>query len=142
MRTFCGQGGRVYLITSDVDVHAFWCKKNSDFLKFVSCPQGYGRGGWASADIFRTRRGNFFAILCGRLLWSVLKMFLPNVKFSQNDISTETIKFSLVALKFVHTNTCRRLILFKLVFYKLSIIHGSRQRGASPPGFSYMILIK
>jgi len=43
----------------------------SDFLKFMVCSNGQGgRGG--SADILQTRRegGQFFAILCGRLLWT------------------------------------------------------------------------
>jgi len=40
-------------------------------------------GGWASADIFRTRgKGSIFAILCGRPLWTTpnfqLLHFLSN----------------------------------------------------------------
>jgi len=39
------------------------------------------RGGWASADIFRTmgNGGQFFAILCGRPLWTA-----PNYLLSQS----------------------------------------------------------
>jgi len=40
----------------------FFVQKSSDFLKFVVCPHGQGRG-WASADILWTRGGVNFSRL-------------------------------------------------------------------------------
>jgi len=37
--------------------------KNKDFLKIKLCPNGQGEG------------GNFFVILCGRLLWTALNHY-------------------------------------------------------------------
>jgi len=44
--------------------------KMSDYLKFIA--RTSKRTSWASAGILRTRRKvvQFFAILCGRLLWT------------------------------------------------------------------------
>jgi len=44
----------------------------SDFLKFMVCPHGQGGRGWASHTFCgQGSRGNFFAILCEHLLWTV-----------------------------------------------------------------------
>jgi len=57
--------------SSDANVHTFWLIKVMIFRN-LWCVRT-DKGGWLSADIFRTRkrRGQFFAILCGRLLWTV-----------------------------------------------------------------------
>jgi len=52
--------------SSDVNVCTFWCKKLR-ILWDLWCPHGQGR--LSQADIFRIR-GQFFAILGGRLLWA------------------------------------------------------------------------
>jgi len=54
---------------------ALFGTETSDFSKFIVCLHGQGENGvWASADILRTRggrrEGQFFAILCWRLLWT------------------------------------------------------------------------
>jgi len=73
-----------------VEAEALWRKKletkaNSEATNFIRSWKGKKHstastslvrtdmGGWASADIFRTRGkwGQFFAILCGCLLWTV-----------------------------------------------------------------------
>jgi len=46
--------------SSAADIRTYWCKKISNFLKFVVYLHGKrGRGVWASADILRTREINF-----------------------------------------------------------------------------------
>jgi len=57
----CGKEGY-----SDADVRTFWCK-NFGFFRFTVYPHGqYGKKGGES----------FFAMLCGRLLWSAPKAVL------------------------------------------------------------------
>jgi len=46
-------------------------KKFGFFEIYGVSAQSRGKGGWASANILQTRgRGQFFAILCGRPLWT------------------------------------------------------------------------
>jgi len=48
------------------DARTFWCKKTSDFSKFLVCPHGQGRGGGVSQCgyfVDKERGGKFFAIL-------------------------------------------------------------------------------
>jgi len=54
--------GGLQMLTSAL---TFWYKILRTFTKFMVCPHGKGRGGWASAD---KGRGQFFTILCGHLL--------------------------------------------------------------------------
>jgi len=57
---------------------ALFGAKTPGFSKFMVCPHGQGGGvGWTSADIFRTsgEGDQFFAILCGRLLWTASYRF-------------------------------------------------------------------
>jgi len=55
--------------SSDADVRTFWCKKKaSNFSRFIMYPHGQG--------------GQFFVILCGRLLWMALYTSL--VRFDSN----------------------------------------------------------
>jgi len=56
VRTFFGQGGEG--ASSDA---ALFGEKTSDFLKFRTDEGGLSKG---------VGRGKFFAILCGRLLWT------------------------------------------------------------------------
>jgi len=46
----------LFVSSSDADLHTFWCKNLQDFSKSMLCTHGQG--------------GQFFAILCGRLLWT------------------------------------------------------------------------
>jgi len=48
----CGQAGRG---SSHADVRTYWCKKTSDFLKFIMCPHGQG----GVVEPVRTREVNF-----------------------------------------------------------------------------------
>jgi len=54
---------------SDADVRTFWCKKTLNFSKFMV---------WRWLSLFGhyadkgSERVNFFAILCGRVLWTAL----------------------------------------------------------------------
>jgi len=47
VRTFFGQER-----SSDADVRIFWCKKASDFSKFMVCPHRQGEGGGEPVRIF------------------------------------------------------------------------------------------
>jgi len=50
--------------SSDVDARTFWCKNIRINSKFVVCPYGQGEEG----AVEPMRRGQFFAIVCGRPL--------------------------------------------------------------------------
>jgi len=55
-----GQAGES---SSDVDVRTFWCKKTSDFLKFIVYPQG--QGGFNQCGLLPTRgEGVNFSQFC------------------------------------------------------------------------------
>jgi len=73
VRTFCRQGGEGG--SSDADVRTFRRIKHRIFRNFWCVRTD--KEGWASADTLRTRGmgGQFFAILCGRHLWTA-----PNLK--------------------------------------------------------------
>jgi len=49
----------------------FLAQKTSDISKFMVCP--HGQGGFSQCGHFvdKWEEGQFFAILCGRLLWTV-----------------------------------------------------------------------
>jgi len=69
VRTVCGQGG----CSSDADVRTFWCR-NFGLFEVWCVRKDKVEGGWASANISRTRgRGSIFAILFGRCLWTAPK---------------------------------------------------------------------
>jgi len=58
--------------SSESDVRTFWWKKLRNFRNFwcvICMDMGWGKD-WASAHVFRTRKGQFFAILCRRNLWT------------------------------------------------------------------------
>jgi len=38
--------------SSDVEVRTFWCKKTSNFSKFMLCPHGQGEGGLSQCEQF------------------------------------------------------------------------------------------
>jgi len=61
--------------SSDADVRNFWCKRTRIFWNLWCVHTD--KGGWASSD----KGGQFFAILCGRPLWTA-----PNVKKQQQMI--------------------------------------------------------
>jgi len=70
VRMFCEQGGEG--CSSDADVGTFWCK-NFGFLEIYGVPARTRGEVWANAvRTFFGQRGvvDFFAILCGHLLWS------------------------------------------------------------------------
>jgi len=50
--------------SSDADIRTFWCKKLRIFRNLWRVRTD--KGSWATADIFRTRGAQLFAILCGR----------------------------------------------------------------------------
>jgi len=67
LQKFCGQGeffrcGRPQ----------FFVQKTKDFSKFMICPQGKGGLSQCRHFVDKGEGGQFFAILCGRLLWTVL----------------------------------------------------------------------
>jgi len=49
-----------------------FCAKTSDFSEFMVCPHGQGERGLKQCGHFADKGGRdqFFAILCGRLLWT------------------------------------------------------------------------
>jgi len=49
--------------------------KTSDFSKFMVCPRGQGAKGLSLCGYFaaKGRGGQFFAILCGCLLWTAVR---------------------------------------------------------------------
>jgi len=59
--------------SSDLDILHFLAQKTSDFPKFMVCPYGQGGKGLNQCGHFTDKEGGgeFFPILCGRLLWTV-----------------------------------------------------------------------
>jgi len=55
--------------SSGANVRTFWCKKTSDFSKFMVCPLGQGERGLSQCGQWGIG-GQFFPILCGCLLWT------------------------------------------------------------------------
>jgi len=62
---FCEQGDSL-----DAEVRTFWCKKASNYSKYMVCPH---EKGWANAD--KMEEEQFFAILWGVLFWTAPYMF-------------------------------------------------------------------
>jgi len=78
VRTFYGEGGGGSL---DADVRTFWCK-NFRFFRNLWCVRTdkgvepvqkfCGQGRLRQCENFADKGGQFFAILCGHLLWTPL----------------------------------------------------------------------
>jgi len=69
VRTFCGQ--RAFFRCGRPH---FLVQKTSDFSKFMMCPHGQGERGVKPERTLCGQGGeavNFFALLCGRPLWTV-----------------------------------------------------------------------
>jgi len=74
--------------------------KNLRFSKLMVCP--HGQGGWTSADILQIgggRGGQFFAILCGRLLWTDPNYFLRATRNVFTSICKIRLEFFILRLK-------------------------------------------
>jgi len=73
VRTFFGQEGRQFFKFGRPH---FWCKKIQIFEIYDVSARARKGGGLAGANILRTGGGGqFFAILCGRLLLTALNNF-------------------------------------------------------------------
>jgi len=65
VRTFCGQGWRGFFRCGRPH---FLVQKTSDFSKFMVYPHGQGR--LSQCGHFAVKGGQFFANLCGHVLWT------------------------------------------------------------------------
>jgi len=61
--------------SSSADVCIFWCKKNFRFLENYSVSTRTGGLTSDQCGYFVDKRGQFYAILCGCLLWTPLTTF-------------------------------------------------------------------